>query len=213
MTVFTTSAAAEPAARVADPDPRAALAASVLGFFVVTLDATVVNVALPSIRADLGGPLPGLQGVLDAYTLMFAALLLTVGTLTDRWGARTALGIGVAVFVLASVACAVAPTVVVLVAARFVQGVGAAVTMPASMALVRHSYEEPARRARAVGIWSMGAAVAAASGPVVGGLLSLTSWRLIFVLNLPVGIVTLLLLARAPRSPHHARPLDWTGRS
>jgi MFS transporter, DHA2 family, methylenomycin A resistance protein len=78
------------------------------------------------------------------------------------------------------------------------------------MALVRHSYDEPARRARGIGIWSLGAAVAAASGPVVGGLLSLTSWRLIFVLNLPVGVVTLLLLARAARSPHHAR--GWTGR-
>jgi MFS transporter, DHA2 family, methylenomycin A resistance protein len=211
MTVFATSAPARPAARVAHPDPRAALAASVLGFFVVTLDATVVNVALPSIGADLGGALTGLQWVVDSYTLMFAALLLTAGALADRWGARTALGIGVAVFVVASAACALAPTVAVLVAARFVQGAGAAVTIPVSMALVRHSYEEPARRARAIGIWSMGAAVAAASGPVVGGLLSLTSWRLIFVLNLPVGVVTLLLLARAPESPHHARPMDWPG--
>ena len=214
MTVLATSAPAEPEARAvrgARPDPRAALAASVIGFFVVTLDATVVNVALPSIRADLSGGLTGLQWVVDGYTLMFAALLLTAGALADRWGARTALGIGVAVFVLASAACALAPTVALLVAARFVQGAGAAVTMPASMALVRHSYDEPARRARAVGIWSMGAAVAAASGPVVGGLLSLTSWRLIFVLNLPVGVVTLLLLARAPESPHHARPLDRTG--
>src|SRR3954469_8985295 len=211
MTALATSAPAEPAARLAPPDPRFALAASVLGFFVVTLDATVVNVALPSIRADLGGALTGLQWVVDGYTLMFAALLLTAGALTDRWGARTALGIGVAVFVLASAACTLAPTVTVLVAARFVQGAGAAVTMPASMALVRHSYDEPARRARAVGIWSMGAAVAAGSGPVVGGLLSLTSWRLIFVLNLPVGVVTLLLLARAPESPQHAHPLDWPG--
>src|SRR4051812_45640055 len=213
MTASATSAPAEPAARVAHPDPRAALAASVLGFFVVTLDAAVVNVALPSIRADLDGALAGLQWVVDGYTLMFAALLLTAGALTDRWGARTALGIGIGVgiFVLASAACALAPPVAVLVAARFVQGAGAAVTMPASMALVRHSYDEPARRARAIGIWSMGAAVAAASGPVVGGLLSLTSWRLIFVLNVPVGVVTLLLLTRARRSPHHAHPLDWTG--
>jgi DHA2 family methylenomycin A resistance protein-like MFS transporter len=211
MTALAASAPAEPTGRLAPPDPRFALAASVLGFFVVTLDATVVNVALPSIRADLGGALTGLQWVVDGYTLMFAALLLTAGALTDRWGARTALGIGVAVFVLASVACALAPSVVVLVAARFVQGAGAAVTMPASMALVRHSYDVPARRARAIGIWSMGAAVAAASGPVVGGLLSLTSWRLIFVLNLPVGVVALLLLARAPRSPHHPHPLDWPG--
>src|SRR5947209_5498930 len=108
---------------------------------------------------------------------------------------------------------ALGPTVAVLVVARFVQGAGAAVTMPASMALVRHSYDEPARRARAVAVWSMGAAVAAASGPVVGGLLSLASWRLIFVLNLPVGVVALLLLARAPGSPHHTHPLDWPGQA
>src|SRR3954467_82903 len=204
MTALATSAPAEPAARLAPADPRFALAASVLGFFVVPLDATVVNVALPSIRADLGGALTGLQWVVDGYTIILAALLLTAGALTDRWGARTALGIGVTVFVLASVACAMAPSVAVLVAARFVQGAGAAVTMPASMALVRHAYDEPARRARAVGIWSMGAAVAAGSGPVVGGLLSLTSWRLSFVLNLPVGAVTVLLLARAARFPHRA---------
>ena len=211
MTALATSAPAEPAARLAPPDPRFALAASVLGFFVVTLDATVINVALPSIRPDLGGALTGLQWVVDGYTLMFAALLLTAGALADRWGARVALGIGVAVFVLASVACALAPSVGVLVVARLVQGAGAAVTMPASMALVRHSYDDPARRARAIGIWSMGAAVAAASGPLVGGLLSLQGRRLIFVLNLPVGVVTLLLLARAPESPHHAHPLDWPG--
>src|SRR3954447_23158225 len=115
MTMIATSAPPESAAARAHPDPRAALAASVLGFFVVTLDATVVNVALPSIRADLGGALTGLQWVVDGYTLMFAALLLTAGALADRWGARTALGIGVTVFVLASVACAMAPTVAVLV--------------------------------------------------------------------------------------------------
>src|SRR3954447_7645518 len=115
MTASATSAPPEPAARVAHPDPRAALAASVLGFFVVTLDATVVTVALPSIRADMGGALTGLQCVVDGYTLMFAALLLTAGALTDRWGARTALGIGVSVFVVASLGCALAPTVAVLV--------------------------------------------------------------------------------------------------
>jgi DHA2 family methylenomycin A resistance protein-like MFS transporter len=189
----------------------AALAASVLGFFVITLDATVVNVALPSIQRDLGGGLTGLQWVVDGYTLMFPALLLSAGALVDRLGARTALGTGVGVFVLASLACGLAPGVVVLVAARFVQGAGAAVMMPASMALVRHVCDDPARRARGVGVWAMGGAVAAASGPVLGGLLSLADWRLIFVLNLPVGVVTLLLLTRAPRSPHHTHPFDGAG--
>jgi DHA2 family methylenomycin A resistance protein-like MFS transporter len=189
----------------------AALAASVLGFFVITLDATVVTVALPSIRADLGGGLTGLQWVADGYTLMFAALLLSAGGLVDRLGARTALGAGVGVFVVASVACALAPDVGVLVAARFVQGLGAAVTMPASMALVRHAYDDPALRVRGIGVWAMGGAVAAAAGPVLGGLLSMVSWRLVFVVNLPVGVVTLLLLARVPGSPRSAQPFDRVG--
>jgi MFS transporter, DHA2 family, methylenomycin A resistance protein len=138
------------------PQAAAALVASVLAFFVITLDATVVNVALPSVRADLAGGLTGLQWVVDGYTLMFAALLLSAGALVDRLGARDALGVGVGVFVLASLACAMAPDMAVLVAARFVQGLGAAVTMPASMALVRHAYDDPARRAYGVGVWAMG---------------------------------------------------------
>jgi EmrB/QacA subfamily drug resistance transporter len=187
------------------------LAAAVLGFFVITLDATIVNVALPSIRAALGGGITGLQWVVDGYALMFAALLLSAGALSDRIGARRAFGAGLVVFVVASLACGLAPSLRVLVAARFVQGVGAAVTMPTSMALVRHAYPDAARRARAVGLWAMGGAVAAAAGPVLGGLLSLASWRMIFWINLPVGVIALLLLARAPQSPTRAAPLDWIG--
>jgi MFS family permease len=110
------------------------LAAAVLGFFVITLDAVVVNVALPSIRADLGGGITGLQWVVDGYTLMFAALLLTAGSLSDRIGARRAFAAGLALFVAASAACGLAPTLGALVAARFVQGAAAAVLMPSSMA-------------------------------------------------------------------------------
>nr|BFE37898.1 MFS transporter [Actinomadura rugatobispora] len=182
-----------------------------LGFFVITLDATIVNVALPSIRSALGGGITGLQWVVDGYTLMFAALLLSAGALSDRIGARRAFGAGLVVFVVASPACGLAPSPGVLVAARFVQGVGAAVMMPASMALVRHAYPDAGRRARAVGVWAMGGAVAAAAGPVLGGLLSLASWRMIFWINLPVGAVTLLLLARAPHPPTRAAPFDWIG--
>src|SRR5206468_7313410 len=102
--------------------PRPALVVAVLGFFVVTLDALVVNVALPAIRSDLGGGITGLQWVVDGYTLMFAALLLSAGALSDRFGARRAFGSGVALFVLASLACGLAPGMDALVAARFVQG-------------------------------------------------------------------------------------------
>jgi EmrB/QacA subfamily drug resistance transporter len=187
------------------------LAAALLGFFVVTLDAVIVNVALPDIRRDLAGGMSGLQWVADGYTLMFAALLLSAGSLSDRAGARRAFGAGLVVFVLASAACGLAPSLPALVAARFVQGSAAAAMMPSSMALVTHAYPDPARRARAVALWSMGGVAASTSGPVLGGLLSLVSWRLIFFVNVPAGAVALVLLARAARSPRHSVPSDWAG--
>jgi MFS transporter, DHA2 family, methylenomycin A resistance protein len=189
----------------------ATLAASVLGFFVITLDAVVVNVALPSIRRDLGGGIAGLQWVVDGYTLMFAALLLSSGALSDRIGARRVFGTGVAVFVLASTASGAAPGLAALVLARFVQGAAAAVIMPSSMALISQTYPDPIKRARAVGIWAMGGALASTSGPVVGGLLTLISWRLIFLINLPVGVVALLLLAGTAPSARRGARLDWVG--
>jgi EmrB/QacA subfamily drug resistance transporter len=187
------------------------LTAAVLGFFMITLDAVVVNVALPSIRADLGGGITGLQWVVDGYTLMFAALLLSAGSLSDRIGARRAFGAGLAAFVLASAASGLAPGIGALVTARFVQGAGAAVMMPASMALIGQAYPDPARRARAVAVWAMGGAVASSSGPLLGGLLTLVSWRLIFFINVPAGAVTLLLLARIQPSGNRAVPFDWAG--
>ncbi|MFF2249765.1 MFS transporter [Streptomyces sp. NPDC058142] len=189
----------------------ATLAAAVLGFFVITLDATIVNVALPSIQDGLGGGITGLEWVVDAYTLMFAALLLSAGSLSDRIGARRAFAGGLGLFVIASVACGLAPTLPVLIAARVIQGIGAAVTMPTSMALLRQAFPDPARRAHAVAVWAMGGAVAAAAGPVLGGLLSLASWRMVFWINLPVGILTLLLLRRTAPSPTRPAPFDWTG--
>src|SRR4051794_37045886 len=132
------------------------LAAALLGFFVITFDAVVVNVALPSIRDDFGGGISGLQWVVDGYTLMFAGLLLTSGALSDRVGARRAFRWGMALFVVASIGCGLAPSMGVLVAARFVQGSAAALIMPASMALVGHAYPDPQRRAWAVGMWALG---------------------------------------------------------
>jgi len=191
--------------------PGFTLAAAVLGFFMITLDAVVVNVALPSIRAGLGGGITGLQWVVDGYTLMFAALLLSAGSVSDRFGARRAFGAGLAVFVLASAACGLAPAISALVAARFAQGAGAAVMMPSSMALISQAHPDPARRARAVAVWAMGGAVASSSGPLLGGVLTLVSWRLIFFINVPAGAVTLVLLARVLPSPHRAAPFDWAG--
>lgn len=187
------------------------LAAAVLGFFVVTLDAVAVNVALPAIRRDLGGGITGLQWVVDGYTLAFAALLLSAGALTDRVGSRRAFGAGLVLFVLASAACGAAPTLAVLLTARFVQGAGAAAMLPASMALIHSAYPDPLRRARAVGTWAMGGSVAAAAGPLVGGVLTTVGWRTIFLVNLPVGAVALALLTRAPSSQRRRVPFDLAG--
>ena len=200
-------------ARPDGPAPGWSLAAALLGFFVVTLDAVIVNVALPDIRQDLAGGMSGLQWVVDGYTLMFAALLLSAGSLSDRAGARRAFGAGMAVFVLASAACGLAPTLAALVAARFAQGTAAAAMMPSSMALITHAYPDPVKRARAVALWSVGGVAASTSGPVLGGLLSLVSWRLIFFVNVPAGAAALVLLARAVRAPRHPAPFDWAGQA
>ncbi|MGA9312772.1 MAG: MFS transporter, partial [Pseudonocardiaceae bacterium] len=126
-----------------------ALVAVCLGYFMVILDTTIVNVALPALREDLGTSVSGLQWVVDGYLLMFAALLLSGGVLADRIGARQVFQLGLGLFVLASVGCGLAPTTVVLVIARLVQGVGAALAVPASLALLRAAYPETAARARA----------------------------------------------------------------
>lgn len=190
---------------------RAALLASLLGFFVITLDAVVVNVALPTLGRELGAGITGLQWVVDGYTVMFAALLLSAGALTDRIGARQTFGLGLIVFVLASLACGLAPSLGSLVVARFVQGAGAAVMMPSSMSLIRQAYPDPVRRGHAVALWAMGGSVAATSGPVIGGLLVQLDWRLIFFINLPVGLATLLFLAGTQPSPRRRVPFDGWG--
>ncbi|MGN6676960.1 MAG: MFS transporter [Streptosporangiaceae bacterium] len=190
---------------------RLALAAAVIGFFVVTLDAVAVNVALPSIRHGFGGGISGLQWVVDAYTLAFAGLLLWAGSLSDRAGARRAFSVGAGVFAAASATCGLAPSLGWLVAARFVQGSAAAVLMPASMALLSHAFAEGPARAWAVGLWAMGGVAASTSGPLLGGLLTLVSWRLIFFINLPVGAAAVVLAARMAPSPRRRASFDWAG--
>jgi len=192
-------------------NPRFALLAAMLGFFVVALDAQVVNVALPDIRADLGGGLSGLQWVVTGYTLMFSALLLFAGTLADRIGARRTYGLGMGVFVVASAACGWAPSLGVLVAARLLQGVGAALVTPTSLALIRTAYHDTTARAKAIALWAMGGSVAAAAGPLLGGALTQVDWRLIFFLNLPVGVAAFAVLAGVQRSSRRVVPLDWVG--
>ena len=189
------------------------LSVALLGFFVITLDAVVVNVALPSMRNDLGAGMIGLQWVVNGYTLLFAALLLSAGSLSDRFGARQAFGAGLALFVVASAACGLAPSVELLMVARLFHGAAAAVMMPSSMALIGQAYPDPVQRARAVALWAMGGAAASSSGPVLGGVLTLISWRTIFFVNVPVGIAALVLLTRLARSRQRPAPFDWVGQA
>ncbi|MGW7792244.1 MFS transporter, partial [Streptomyces tricolor] len=194
------------------PAPALTLAAAVLGFALITLDASVVTVALPAMGSALGGGMSGLQWVVDAYTLAFAALMLSTGAFADRAGASRAYALGTALFTLASAACGLAPSLPALIGARVVQGVAAAVVLPASLALVRQAYPEPGRRARAVATWAAGGSVAVALGPVAGGALTTVwDWRGIFFINLPLGAVALALLLRAPRSERRPAPLDLPG--
>jgi MFS transporter, DHA2 family, methylenomycin A resistance protein len=188
------------------------LLAALLGFFMLSLDSTAVNVALPGIERTLGGSTAGLQWVIDAYTLMFAALLISAGAISDRVGAKRLYAIGLAAFLVSSAACGLAPTLGSLIAGRAIQGSAAAVMLPASLALVRQAYGDPVRRAKAIAVWAVGGTVAMAGGPVAGGALtSGLSWRAIFFLNLPTGLVAVALLTRAPRSPLRAAPLDPAG--
>ena len=191
----------------------ASLAVICIGYFLVILDATVTNVALPSIGRELHGSITGLQWVVDAYTLSFAALLLTGGALAERLGGRRVFAAGLALFAAASAACALAPALGVLVAARLAQGAGAAMLVPSSLLLLQAAYRDPRARARALGLWGAIAGAGAAAGPVVGGLLvSAWSWRGVFVLNLPFALAALAAVPRfTPLTPPRPRAVDLGG--
>jgi DHA2 family methylenomycin A resistance protein-like MFS transporter len=187
---------------------RLALAAMSLGYAVVQLDVTIVNTALQSIGASLGGGISELQWVVSAYTVAFAALIMTAGAFGDRVGAKRVFMAGFGIFTVASAGCALAPTAALLIGARSVQGIGAAVLVPNSLALLNHAYPNETERGRAVGIWAAGASVALTAGPLVGGvLIDLFGWRSIFLVNLPLGLGALWLTWRyadeTPASPTH----------
>ena len=178
-------------------------AAASLGFALVQLDVTVVNVALPRLGSDLAAGISGLQWIVDGYALVFAVMLLIGGFLGDRFGARRVYMVGLALFAVASALCGLAPDVVTLVGARALQGVGAAVMLPCSLSLINHATQhDPPLRTRAVGLWTAAGSIGLASGPVLGGLLlAAGSWRLIFLVNLPVCLAAALLALRAPETP------------
>jgi MFS transporter, DHA2 family, methylenomycin A resistance protein len=190
------------------------LIAMSLGYGVVQLDVTIVNTALGSISASLGGGVAELQWVVSAYTIAFAALILTAGALGDRIGAKRVFIGGFALFTAASVGCAAAPNAPVLILLRSLQGLAAAILVPNSLALLNHAYAEPKARAHAVAVWAAGASLALTAGPFVGGtLIALTGWRAIFLVNLPLGLaglwLTLFYTQETPR--HEGRALDLPG--
>lgn len=184
-----------------------------LGYFAIILDGSVLNVAIPTIRRELGSSVAGAQWVLNGYTLTLAALLLTAGALGDRIGLRRMLLTGLLLFTAASAGCAAAPNTAALIGARIVQGLGAAALLPATLALIPHLFDEPAARARAAVIWVATGAGSVALGPLVGGLLiDGLGWRSIFLINVPVGVASMALAWRSiDETPRHRRPVDWFG--
>jgi EmrB/QacA subfamily drug resistance transporter len=164
-----------------------------LGFFMVLLDASIVTVALPTIQNDLNANLNDLQWVVDAYTLPFAALLLTAGTLSDRFGRKQLFLWGLVIFTLGSALCGFAPSLGWLIAGRVVQGIGGAALSPGSLAVLAAAFTEPRERTVSLGIWSGVSGVALAAGPLIGGtLISAINWQAIFFVNLPLGVLGLL---------------------
>ncbi|BCN70824.1 MFS transporter [Prescottella equi] len=203
-----------PALQLKSPRGRWVVAATVLGSSLAMLDGTVVNVALPRIGEDLGAEVAGLQWVLSGYTLTLASLILFGGALGDRVGRRRVFVWGTVWFAGASALCALAPNVTILVAARLLQGVGAALLTPGSLAIISASFDEEDQGA-AIGLWSGLGGVAAAVGPLLGGwLVEVAGWRSVFLINLPLAVAVVWVSARhvpETRDPHPPERLDVLG--
>src|SRR5580693_1625278 len=214
MTAQETRTVAAPARPPAAWPRAATLIGTSLGFGVIQLDVTVVNVAVKAIGGTFGGGIAELQWVVSSYVLMFAALILPAGALGDRFGAKRVLCAGFVIFVAASMACGLAPDFAVLIAARAVQGAGAALLGSCSLALLNYTFTSPADRARAIGQWAAGASAALSGGPVIGGILIATlGWRSIFFINTPIGLAGLWLVWRyAKETPRAARHGPGRGR-
>jgi EmrB/QacA subfamily drug resistance transporter len=187
-----------------DPHRWSVFAVVVLGAFMAQLDLFIVNIAFPAISRDFPGVGSStLSWVLNAYAIVFAACLVPAGRLGDLIGRRRTFELGVVVFAIGSAACAAAPSVAVLVVARVVQAIGAAMVIPTSIGLLLHVFP-PAERAGATGAWASGAAIAASAGPPLGGLLVLLSWRWIFIVNLPLAAIALVGARRIVPEVRHA---------
>ena len=190
------------------------VAARSFGFALVQLDVSIVNVALARISQSIGSGVVGLQWIIDSYAIVFASLLLAAGALGDRVGARRAYVAGLALFTAASVGCGFAPGTALLMAARALQGVGAALVVPCSLALLSHACAgDSAARARAVSLWTAAGSVTLAAGPLLGGaLVNALGWRSIFLVNIPVGAAGIWWTWRTvAETPRRAGALDLQG--
>ncbi|MFI1438014.1 MFS transporter [Streptomyces fructofermentans] len=186
------------------------LAICCMSLLIVSIDNTVLNVALPSMQKDLDASLAGLQWTIDAYTLVLAGLLMLAGSTADRIGRRKVFMAGLVVFTIGSVLCSLAPSLELLVAFRMVQAVGGSMLNPVAMSIITNTFTDPRERARAIGVWGGVIGISMAAGPLVGGLLvDSVGWRSIFWINLPVGLAALLLTFRyvpESRAPRARRP-------
>jgi EmrB/QacA subfamily drug resistance transporter len=194
----------------AAPSPRrrlVILATCCLSLFLVTMDVTIVNVALPSIRRDLGASVSGLQWSIDGYTLVVASFLMLSGSMGDRFGRRRTFRSGLAVFSVGSLLCSLAPTTGLLVGARVVQAIGGSMLNPVAMSIIVNTFTEPGERARAIGVWGAVFGVSMAAGPLLGGaLIEHVGWRSIFWVNVPIGALALVLTSRFVPESRADRP-------
>ncbi|MEV6669856.1 MFS transporter [Streptomyces sp. NPDC051162] len=204
-----------PPKTAAPPVGALALFAVCLGFFMVLMDSSALNVALPAIRNDLAGSLAGLEWILNGYTITLAAFLLSGGAISDRWGARRVFEVSLLGFVVTSAACAVSPGLDFLVVARVLQGVTAGGLLPASLAVIARMYPDPALRAKALTIWGGVSSLALVFGPVLGGVLTTAfGWRWVFLINVPVGLLAWWLTrVQVPASATREAALDPAGQT
>ena len=190
------SLTAEPPVRAKSDRPKLILGICCMSLLLVSMDVTIVNVALPSIQHDLHASLSGLQWILDAYTLVVASLLMLSGSVADRLGRRRVFQIGLAMFTAGSVLCSLAPSINGLIAFRAMQGLGASMLNPVALSIIANSFKEPKARAHAIGIWGAVAGISFALGPMIGGALTqAVGWRSIFWINLPIGLLAIVLSA------------------
>ena len=189
--------------------PRLVLAICCMSLLIVGMDVTIVNVALPSIRRDLGASVSALQWTTAAYTVVLASLLMLGGSTADRLGRARVFKFGLALFTAASLACSLAPGVGWLIAFRILQGAAGAMLNPVAMSIIRNTFEDPRERAQAIGIWGAVVGISMALGPVLGGVLVGLSWRAVFLVNIPIGLAAIALTARfvpESRAPRPRRP-------